>query len=74
MEALITFFQKKVQRWLAIIITYLLLIIFLLSGIVFIIPFLASQMTAFFQVATNRITNIQLDLETNGITGIIQNT
>lgn len=46
MEAIINFFQKaRLHRWIAIAISYILLIAFVLSGFLFIIPFILTQVS-----------------------------
>ncbi len=49
-EAIIEFFQRKIHRWISIGITYLLLIVFILWGLIFIIPFVAEQVSAVLQL------------------------
>ena len=43
------------------------------SGVVFVVPFLASQMASFVQIGTDWIINIQTSLQTYGIVGLIKN-
>lgn len=72
-DAIIDFFQRKrLWRWIAIAITYMLLVIFLFSWFVLVIPFLLDQITDLIKIALGYVNNIQTILQTQSLTDIIQ--
>ena len=71
-EGMIEFFEKKLRnRWVAIILAYLGLIILVLAGLVFVIPFLLSQLSQMLGMVTNNISGIQTILQTQSISTIV---
>lgn len=65
-EGLILSFEKKVKkRWLAIIISYLFLFLFIFSGIIFIVPFLISQLSYLITWTSKVILNVRNFFLTN---------
>lgn len=72
-DAIIEFFQRKrLWRWVAITITYILLVIFLFSWFVLVIPFLLDQITDLIKIALGYVNNIQTILQTQSLPDIIQ--
>ncbi|MCX6823214.1 MAG: AI-2E family transporter [candidate division SR1 bacterium] len=71
-EAIIEFFQKKLRhRGIAIVLAYAGLIVLVLAGLVFVIPFLLSQLSQMLGMVTNNIAGIQTMLKTQSISDII---
>lgn len=71
-EGMIEFFEKKLRhRGIGIILSYLLLIILVLAGLVFVIPFLLSQLSQMLAMVTNNISGIQTMLQTQSISDIV---
>lgn len=71
-EGMIEFFEKKLRnRGIGIILSYLLLIILVLAGLVFVIPFLLSQLSQMLGMVTNNISGIQTMLQTQSISDIV---
>ncbi|MBS8122239.1 AI-2E family transporter [Candidatus Vampirococcus lugosii] len=73
MEILIEGFQKFLPRVLGIIISYLLLLVLLLSGFIIIIPFVLAQSADIMQSFIDIISGIQNDLKSNGLEYVISN-
>lgn len=72
MEAIIDFFQKKLRhRGLAIILAYLWLVVLVLAGLVFIIPFFLNQIAEMLNILTANIASIQELLKTQSIADIV---
>lgn len=68
MEAVIDMFERfKLNRWLSITITYFLLAVFLLSGVVLIVPFVVNQMTEIINILLVKMNSIQTMLQTQGL-------
>ncbi len=73
MEAIIDFFQKKLSyRGIAIALAYLLVILFFLWAMVFIIPFILSQISDIITIFIGNISHFQQTLATKSLVGIIQ--
>lgn len=71
-EAIIDFFQKKLRnRGIAIILTYLFLVLLVLAGLVFIIPFLLNQVSQMLAMFTANIQDIQALLKTKTVAEIV---
>jgi len=71
-EGVIDFFQNKLShRWIAIFLTYLLLVALVLWWFVFIIPFLLNQVSGVINMLTANVSNIQTLLETQSLSSII---
>lgn len=71
-EGVIEFFEKKLRhRGIAIILAYLWVIILVLAGLVFVIPFLLSQLSQMLGMVTNNIAGIQTLLQTQSISDIV---
>jgi len=73
MEAIISFFHRWLHRGLAIILSYVLLIIFVLSGFIFIIPFLLQQASAFLDIFLWWVSGIQSILAEKSLLTILEN-
>lgn len=75
MEAIIDLLQSKLKyRWIAIFLTYVLALIVLLWAMVFIIPFILSQLSEIITIAIGNIAQFQDTLATRSLVGIIQDT
>lgn len=72
MEAIVDFLSKKLRhRGISIIFSYLLLIILVLAGLFFIIPFLLNQVSEMLNIVTNNISGIQNLLKTTSVADIV---
>lgn len=73
MEAVIDMFQRlKFKRWLSIAIAYLLLIIFLLSGFVLILPFILNQVTDIINILLMKINSFNIRLQNEWLVEILR--
>jgi len=73
MEAIIDFLQGKIKyRGVAIVLAYLFIIIVLLGAMVFIIPFILSQLSDVITIFIGNIAHFQNILATKSLVGIIQ--
>ncbi|MDD3262462.1 MAG: AI-2E family transporter [Candidatus Absconditabacteria bacterium] len=73
MEAVIDMFQRlKFKRGLSIAIAYLLLIIFLLSGFVLILPFILNQVTDIINILLMKINSFNIRLQNEGLVEILR--
>lgn len=73
MEAVIDMFQRlKLTRWLSIAIAYLLLIIFLLSGFVLILPFILNQVTEIINILLIKINSFNIRLQNEWLVEILR--
>lgn len=73
MEAVIDMFQRtKLSRWLSIAIAYLLLIIFLLSGVGLILPFLVNQFTDIINTLLIKVNTLNLRLQTEWLVEVLK--
>jgi len=73
MEAVIDMFQRlKISRWISISIAYLLLIIFLLSGIVLIFPFVLNQITEIINILLIKINSFNIRLQNEWLVEILR--
>jgi len=71
-EAVIDFFQRiKIARWLAIFLSYLIFILFILSWIIFIIPFLFTQLSELIKWWLLYLNDIQALLTTKSLPEIV---
>lgn len=72
-EAIITIFQKRITyRGLSIALAYFLLIVLILWSLIYIIPFLLTQIADVISILTSHITEFKSLLETKSLTSIIQ--
>lgn len=73
MEAVVDIFVRlKVKRWLSISIAYFLLIIFLLSGIFLILPFILNQITEIINVLLTKINLFNIRLQNEWLIEILK--
>jgi len=70
-EAVIEFFQKLMPRWFSIGLSYVLLIVFVLSGFLFIIPFLLWQLSVFLNMVMVWVWEIQILIQTHTLVEIV---
>ena len=71
-ESVIEFFQKSLRhRGIAIVLAYAGLIILVLASLVFVIPFLLSQLSQLLHMVTNNIAGIQTTLQTQSVSDIV---
>ncbi|MFZ2150732.1 MAG: AI-2E family transporter [Candidatus Absconditicoccaceae bacterium] len=72
MEAIIDFFERiKFRRGLAIAVTYILLMIFVLAGFVFVVPFIFTQLSELIKLGIGQINDIQILLTTKSLPEIV---
>lgn len=72
MEAIIDFFERiKFRRWLAIAVTYILLMIFVLAWFVFVVPFIFTQLSELIKLWIGQINDIQILLTTKSLPEIV---
>lgn len=73
MEAVIDIFQRwKATRGISITIAYFLLAVFLLSGVVLIVPFVANQMTEIINLFLIKMNAFQLALQDKGLVEVLR--
>lgn len=73
MEAVIDMFQRlKLTRWLSISVAYLLLVIFLLSGFVLILPFILNQVTDIINILLMKINSFNIRLQNEWLVEILR--
>jgi predicted PurR-regulated permease PerM len=71
-EGVIEFFERKLRhRGIAIILAYLWVIILVLAWLVFVTPFLLSQLSQMLGMVTNNIAGIQSVLQTQSISDLV---
>ncbi len=71
-EGVIEFFERKLRhRGIAIMLAYLWVIILVLAWLVFVIPFLLSQLSEMLRMMTSNIAGIQALLQTQSISDIV---
>lgn len=72
LEAIIMYlYSKGMSRGMAIWLTYLLFIVFVLSGFVFIVPFLVGQLSTILESVVNSVAALQNSIATQGIVSLI---
>lgn len=73
-ESLIWWLEKmKMNRWFAVILSYLIFLIFMLWILVFVVPFLFAQMAELITVGLNYVSWVQENLATNWLSSMIMN-
>ena len=70
-ESIIVFLAKRMHRWLAIGISYLILIAFALGWILFIVPFMLQQLTDIISIFVDKLYWLQTTLNAHGIQSFI---
>jgi len=74
-EAIISFFQKRIRyRGIAIALSYLLILVFFLGAMVFIIPFMLNQLSTIITIMIGNISHFQNVLATKSLVGVITDT
>lgn len=74
MEAIISFFQRrKISRWLSIFFAYLLFVILFAWAIVFIVPFILSQISQLLNIFTTNFAYFQKLLTDHTLLDIVKN-
>lgn len=71
-ETFIVFFSRWIPRFLAILVSYLLVIVFLLSWVLVLVPFIAQQSTEIGTLLIDQISLLQQNIQTIGLEGYIQ--
>jgi predicted PurR-regulated permease PerM len=71
-ESIIAFLQKHVARWRSIALAYILLIGFLLSGVLVMIPFMAQQITEIGSIIVEQARSVQSEINNQWIDTYIQ--
>jgi len=71
-DTIVWFWNKGLSRWLAIAVTYLLLVILILSWIFLLVPFVLTQMTGIVDSLLQRIREFQLMISQQWIISIVQ--
>ena len=75
MEAVISFFEKLLSyRGIAIVLTYLLFIVLVFGAMIFIVPFILSQLSDIMTIMIGNISHFQNVLATKSLISIIQDT
>jgi len=75
MEAVISFFQRLLSyRGIAIVLTYLLFIVLIFGAMIFIVPFILSQLSDIMTIIIGNISHFQNILATKSLISIIQDT
>lgn len=73
MEAIIDFFERiKFRRWISIAVTYIFLMIFVLAGFLFVVPFIFTQLSELIKLWITQINDIQVLLTTKSLPEIVQ--
>ncbi len=74
MESLILLLQKiRFKRWFAIVFAYIIFVAFMLWLLVFVVPFLLSQMAELVSIWINYLSGLQEVLSNNSLSDIIMN-
>ncbi len=73
MESIIWFISKKLPRSLSILLSYIFVAIFLLLGIILIIPFVLQQMSSIVDILSVKIDNLKYLMQTKTLPEIINN-
>jgi predicted PurR-regulated permease PerM len=72
-ESLISYFEQKTsKRWLAILISYLLLVGLLLSGIIVMVPFLVNQISDLVLIIISWAQELEATLKVSGLQDMIK--
>lgn len=73
-ESVIEFFQKKMHRAVAIFLTYILLLAFIISWFILVVPFILNQSAEILKLSINEINTFQDTLQQHGLEYMIKNT
>jgi predicted PurR-regulated permease PerM len=71
-ENLVTRLQKTFSRGFSILATYVLLLMFIFSGLVIVVPFVIQQMADMVTLLLSKINVIQNAIQSNGLAVFIQ--
>ncbi|MEI7478293.1 MAG: hypothetical protein WCJ81_07600 [bacterium] len=71
MNAPITFFSKYMPKWLALTLSYLIILAVAFIIIVFVIPFILSQIAEVIRIAIIKINELQDLLKTQGLENVV---
>ncbi len=72
-EVVVDLFERmNISRWISITLTYILLVIFLLSGFVLIAPFLLNQITEIINIFIVKLNTLQTSLQTKGLVEVLK--
>lgn len=74
MESIIEFFQKKLPRSVAVILTYLILLAFILSGFLLVVPFIINQAADIIKLVLQEIDKFQVSLQKEWIEQMVKST
>ena len=75
MEAVISFFEKLLSyRGIAIVLAYLLFIVLVFGAMIFIVPFILSQLSDIMTIMIGNISHFQNILATKSLISIVQDT
>lgn len=73
LERFVQFWQKRgASRWIALWIAYGILVLFMLSGMVIMIPFLVTQLVWLLNIAFESIQSLQTQIQTNWLLAVIE--
>lgn len=73
LERFIQFWQRLwASRWFALFFAYFLLIIFMLSWVMVMIPFIVTQLSGLLDIVFSAIKDIQVQVQTNGLLSFIE--
>lgn len=67
MNNMVEFFHRGMPRGLAIGLAYVLLLLFVLSGVVIVVPFVVQQIADIINLLLDKVYDLQLVLQTQGI-------
>ena len=73
MDAPISFFAKRMHRWFAIALAYMVILWLVFVIVVVVLPFVVSQLAEVLKVAIDKINRFQWLLQTEGLTKVIEN-
>lgn len=71
-DTIVWFWNKGLPRWLAIAITYILLVLLILSWIFLLVPFLLTQMTGIADTLIQYIRELQVMISQQWVTAIVE--
>lgn len=71
-ENVVSRFQHRFSRWFSILATYVLLLLFLVSGLVIVVPFVIQQMADIVNVLLTKVNVLQNTIQTNGLAMVIE--
>ena len=72
LENVVSWMQKQMRRGMAIFVAYILLITFVLSGIIIVVPFVIQQVADIINILIAKINVIQEVLQNQGLGALIE--